>query len=127
MDDEIVQKLDQLANFQAQKDYLGLQKKELIDQVLTPEIKARLEEIETEFAGRAEIVDANIQALEEEIKNELIKKGETVKGSFLSAVWCKGRVSWDTNALDGYARAHPEIIGFRKQGEPYVTIRKNGR
>jgi hypothetical protein len=39
----ISQKLDQLANYQAQKDYFALQKQELIDQFLTPEIKARLD------------------------------------------------------------------------------------
>jgi hypothetical protein len=122
--DEIIKKLDQLANFMAQRDVLGLQKQELIDQVLTPEIKARLEEIETEFAGRLEAVKTNIDLLEAEIRQEVLQHGSSVKGEFLRVSWHKGRVSWDTRSLDDYARQHPEVTAFRKQGEPYVSIQK---
>ena len=125
MSKEITEKLDRLANFYAQRDVLDLQKQELIDEVLTPEIKARLEEIEAEFAGKVEAVDANIRALEEEVKEDVTLYGASVRGSFLRAVWNKGRVTWDTNAMEGYASSHPEILSFRKQGEPYVSIRKS--
>jgi hypothetical protein len=101
-----------------------LQKKELIDQVLTPEIQARLDEIEAEFAGKIEAVDANIAALEDEIRQEALRQRTSVKGSFLRVVWHKGRISWDTKSLDEYARSHPEVTAFRKQGEPYVSIVK---
>jgi hypothetical protein len=57
MKDKISQQLDQLANYQAQRDYLALQKKELIDRILTAEIKARLEEIEAEFSGKLDVVE----------------------------------------------------------------------
>jgi len=108
----------------AQRDVINLQKQELIDQVLTPEIKARLEEIEAEFGGRTEAVEANIAALETEIRQEVLQHGSSVKGAFLRVNWHKGRVTWDTNSLDDYARQHPEIIAYRKQGEPYVSIQK---
>jgi hypothetical protein len=36
----------------------------------------------------------------------------------------KGRVSWDTKALDGYAVAHPEIEKLRIEGAPTVRIAK---
>ena len=49
--------------------------------------------------------------------------GETVKGDHLQAVWSKGRASWDDKALMGYTKAHPELLEFRKQGEPSVSIR----
>lgn len=124
MSGEIVNKLDQLANFMAQRDVLNLQKKELIDQVLTPEIRARLEEIEAEFAGKLEAVDANVATLEEEIRQEALRYGSSVKGTFLRVVWHKGRVSWDNKSLDVYAEMHPEIITFRKEGNPYVSIVK---
>lgn len=124
MTTEIAQKLDQLANFQAQRDVLEMEKKALIDQLIPPEIKARIEEIEEEFAGRKEVVDANIAALEAEIKNDVLRQGITVKSTFLRAVWHAGRVSWDTKALDAYAKARPEVLAFRKQGEPYVSITK---
>ena len=124
MADEINQKLDQLANYQAQRDYLALQKKELIDQILTAEIKARLEEIEAEFSGRLEVVDENITALEQEIREEVLNQGAAVRGTFLRAIWNQGRVTWDTKNMDRYALAHPEILRYRKQGQPFVTIRK---
>ena len=124
MSSEITNKLDQLANFQAQKDYFALQKQELINQVLTSEIKARLEEIEVEFADRLQAVNTNIAALENEIKQDVLAHGASVKGAFLRAIWNKGRVTWDTKAMDEFAISHPEVSGFRKQGEPYISISK---
>ncbi|HEX9616494.1 MAG TPA: hypothetical protein VGA03_03710 [Anaerolineales bacterium] len=124
MSSEITQMLDQLANFQAQRDVLNIQKRELIDQILTEEIKARLEEIEAEFGTRMEAVEENIALMEEEIKAEVINHGATVKGTFLRAVWNRGRVSWDTRGIERYAQSHPEVLGFRKQGMPYVSITK---
>ena len=123
---ELSEKLDQLANFQAQRDVLELQKKELMDQILPPEVKARLEEIEAEFSPRKEAVEANITTLEAEIKDEVLRHGQTVKGTFLRVVYHAGRISWDNKALATYAQSRPEILKFRKQGEPYVSITKVG-
>ncbi len=122
MTDDIRSKLDQLANFQAEKEVLQLEKKELIDQILTPEIRARIAEIEAEFEPRLEVVDLKIAALEEEIKQDVLQNGASVRGSFLRAVWNKGRVTWDTKGMDDYSIGHPEILTFRKQGQPYVSI-----
>lgn len=122
MPPSVNEKLDQLANYQAEKDVLQLQKQELIDQILTAEIKARLDEIEAEFAPRVAAVEENIAALEEEIKADVLKNGETIRGTFLRAVWYRGRVSWDTKSMDEYALYHPEVIRFRRQGQPYVSI-----
>jgi hypothetical protein len=120
----ITEKLDRLAEFHAQRDVLSMDKQSLIDQVLTPEIKARLVEIEAEFSEKAEAVNANIATLEAEIKADILAHGESVKGQHFQAVWSKGRVSWDDKGLSGYAKAHPELLEFRKQGEPSVSIRR---
>jgi hypothetical protein len=124
MSTDISQKIDQLANFQAQRDVLELQKQALIDQLIPPEIKARIEEIEAEFGGKRQAVDENISELENELKAEVIRHGASVKGSFLRVVYHTGRVTWDTKSLEAYARARPEVMEFRKQGEPYVVIQK---
>ncbi len=124
MPTDITQKLDQLANFQAQRDVLELEKQALIDQAIPPEIKARLEEIEAEFAGKRETVDANIAALDTEIRDEVLRQGTTVKSTFLRVVYHPGRITWDTKRLDAYARARPEVLEFRRQGEPFVSIQK---
>jgi hypothetical protein len=124
MSTDISQKIDQLTNFQAQRDVLELEKQSLIDQLIPPEIKTRIEEIEAEFSGKREAVDEKITELESEIKEDVIRQGATVKGTFLRVVYHPGRVTWDTKSLDGYARSRPEILEFRKQGEPFVSIQK---
>jgi phage host-nuclease inhibitor protein Gam len=120
---EIKQKLDQLAEFHAQRDVAAMEKQRLIDEILTPEIKARIAEIEAEFAGKTEAVNENIAALEAEIKKDVAEYGASVKGSVLHAVFSKGRVSWDTKGLDGYIIDHPELAKFREEGKPSVSIR----
>jgi hypothetical protein len=116
-----VEKLDRLAELQAQREVNRLDKEQAIAKVLTPETKAKLADIEAEFATAA--IDSEAATLEAEIRAFVLAVGATVKGSHLMATWNKGRVSWDTKGLDGYAVAHPELATFRKEGEPSVTLR----
>ena len=119
---DLHEKLDRLANYQAEKEVLQIEKQQLLDQILTAEIRAHLAEIEAEFEPRLDAVEQNIAALEEEIKQDVLHEGATVRGTFLRAVWNKGRVTWDTKGMDNYAQLHPEILRYRKQGQPYVSI-----
>ena len=59
------------------------------------------------------------------IKEEVLTRGESIKGDPLSALWVKGRHTWDGKGLAGYAVAHPEIKAFEKVGQPSVTIKTN--
>ena len=120
---DIKQALDELANLRAASDAIALEKQALIDTILTQEIKEKIAEIDAEFAGKVEDVKEKADALEAEIRQAVIECGATVKGTFLQALWVKGRVSWDGKSLEGYMAAHPEIAAFRKQGEPSCTIR----
>ena len=122
-ENEIKLKLDQLAEFQSQRDVAMLEKQRLLDEVYSAEIKQRMAEIEAEFAGKTEAVNENIASLEAEIKQAIIAHGASVKGSVFHAVFAKGRVSWDTKSLEGYATAYPELLTVRKEGEPSVSIR----
>jgi hypothetical protein len=124
MQPDITQKLDQLANFQAQRDVLELEKQSLIEQLIPPEIKDRIAEIKAEFTGKREAVEDNIAALEADIREQVIRQGASAKSTFLRVVYHSGRVTWNTKSLDAYARARPEILEFRKQGQPFVTIQK---
>lgn len=119
-----IDKLDALDELQQQLILLGADKQALIDQVLTPEIRRKLDEIEDEFSDKSGAVLEKISDLENAIKQDVIAEGATVKGKYMMAVFTKGRVSWDTKALDGYAAAHPEVAQFRKEGAPSVSIRK---
>lgn len=120
-----IEKLNQLAEFHAAKQSAELAKQALIDQILTPEIRAKIAEIEAEFEAGTEAVHTKIAELEAEIKTDVIQAGATIKAEYMQAVYAKGRVSWDTKALDGYAAAHPEIAQFKKTGDPSVSFRFN--
>ncbi len=122
----IQQKLDALDDFQCQLDFLTIQKKELIDSILTPEIRQKLADIETEFSDKAQAVQENIEKLTNEIKADVLAGRETVKGSHSMAVWVKGRVTWDTKQLDSLIPLIPQLAKARKEGEPSVTIRHLG-
>ena len=118
------QKLDQLAELHRQMEALQKDKQKLIDQVLPPEVKARLDEIEAEFSQKGEAAQASIETLEKEIKAEVLSQGESVRGAVFQAVWNKGRQSWDSKGLASYADSHPDVLQFRKEGDPSVTIRR---
>jgi hypothetical protein len=123
MMNEVVTKLDRLADLQAQADVIRMRFNDLRDGVMTPEIKQALADIDAEERTTLEAVNEGIGKLTADVKDDVVKAGASVKGKYLQAVWMKGRVSWDTKALDGYAAGHPEIAQFRKEGEPSVSIR----
>lgn len=99
------------------------EKQTLIDSVLTPEIKAKIAEIEAEFEPKLSAIQAHKSELETAIKQYVLFEGATIKGDYHQFVYTKGRVSWDTKALDGYAAAHPEIAQFKVVGDPSVSVR----
>ena len=120
----IQEMLDQLAEYQAQRALLDVKRQELVNEVYTPEIQARLTEIDIEFAPLFNAVDENINALTDNIKAEVIATGASVKGAHLQAVYTKGRVSWDTKIIEGLAVVFPDLEKARKIGDPSVSIRK---
>ena len=117
-------KLDRLAQVRAEKDLLRIKKQELIDSVLTHEIKTKIKAIDIEFEPIFDIANRAAADLEVEIKKEVIAKKEAVKGKLLQGSYSKGVRSWDLDKLDGYAVAHPEINQFKKPAKPSVSIRK---
>lgn len=123
---DIKQALDQLAEYDAQLVALRLREEELIA-ALTPtipdEIKNQINDVHAEFAQQRSGAESNAAELKEQIKKEIIAKGESVKGTRLNAIYVKGRVTWDSKAIEGYAVGHPELFAFKKEGEPSVTFR----
>lgn len=121
MEEEIRQQLYRLAELQAHRDVVLLEKQSLIDEVLTPEILARLAEIDEEFSDKIAAINAEAEALEAEIKQGVIGHGATVKGVHLQAVYARGRYSYSETPKAGY---EPCSV-YRRLGEPSVTIRKS--
>ena len=123
----ITNMLNELSEIYAAQVATTLAKQELIDQVITPKIKAAIAEIESEFAANIEVATRRAGELEATIKAAVIGEGKTVKGDYLQAVFAKGRTSWDTKALEGYSAAHPEIERFKTTGQPSISIRAVGK
>jgi len=121
---KIVTMLDALAEMQAERDLLASDKQRMIEDAISPAEVVKALADEAEFAMKGEGLQANITELDAAVKAQVLAHGDKVRGMHLQAVWTKGRVSWDTKALDGYAAAHPEIAQFRTTGEPSVSIRK---
>ena len=86
-------------------------------------IQDELDAISAEFTPRLTAASDKFTALEAQIKDAVKAQGKTEKGDRWQFVYTKGRVSWDTKALDGYAAAHPELAQFKTEGEPSVSIR----
>lgn len=121
----IQMKLVQLRELDAHLDVIKMDKRTAVETVLAVEIRLKLAAIDTEFDEISESIRSTIAGLEMEIKSLVLKAGaSTKKGEGYGASYIKGRVSWDTKALDGYAAAHPEIDQFRKVGAPSVRINK---
>jgi hypothetical protein len=121
---EIAQKLDQLAKLYSSIDKLKEEKKQIINNLLTPEIILQIEEVDAEFETKEKGISANIENLEEEIRADALQFGQSVKASGFLATWSKGRTTWDNKGLAEYSISHPEIIKFKKEGEPIISIRK---
>lgn len=88
------------------------------------QLEQRKREIADEFSAKAGAVDANIKALTDAIKQAVKDEGKTCKGKVFQAVYVKGRVTWNTDMLDGMVIAFPALEKARKVGEPSVTLRK---
>ncbi len=86
-------------------------------------VQAELEALEVEYQPLFESVEARVKTLDSEIRADMLQYGASVKGAHLHAIFSRGRVSWDTEQLDQYALKHPEIVQFRKQGEPIISLR----
>jgi len=122
-DNYIATMLDELASAQAKRDVIAMNKQAAIDAVMTDEIRAKLAEIDANYDPVDHEALEDIERLTRQVKETVIASGATCKGTFLQAVYMKGRTSWDGKALEGFSAAHPEILTFRTIGEPSVSIR----
>lgn len=77
-------------------------------------VQVDLDALQDEYQPLIDAAQSKLSELESNAKTAVIARGESVKIDGLSISFVKGRVSWDTKALDGYAAAHPEIEQFCK-------------
>ena len=124
MEETIKVQLDLLAEAQSQRDLLSVDKQNLIETVLTPEVKAKISDIDAEFLDQFIALDKRIAELNSGIKSSVLAHGSSVKGSILHAIWSKARASWDLKKFDEYALTNPEILSLREMGKPSVSIKR---
>ena len=116
--------LDSLSRTNALLDELEKERDNKISDCIPPEVQARIDDIGDEYEALMTGPQKAASKLRELIKKDVLEHGSTVKGEHIMAVWNKGRESWDTKALKGYAAAHPDVLQLKKVGKPSVTIRK---
>jgi uncharacterized protein YifE (UPF0438 family) len=86
-------------------------------------VREQLDAVDVEFAMRlAEAADAAATA-EAAFRDIVLRTGKNVNAAGVRAIYNAPRISWDTEKLEVYAEAHPEVLAFRKLGKPFVTVR----
>ena len=115
-------KLNRLSALQDQREVTRMDHDAKIAALLEP-LAVQLAQLNAARDDDLSSFDDAIAALTDDVKADVLAHGETVRGARLMAVWVKGRTSWDSKRLAGYAVAHPEIDSFRSVGESSVTLR----
>jgi hypothetical protein len=120
--EHVAAKLERLTNLRGAADVARLDYEAKRAEILK-KIQADLDALDSEYKPILESADENIAALENEIKTDVLLYGESISGGSYRASYTQGRVSWDNEGMNRYAAAHPDVIQFRKQGNPIVTLR----
>jgi len=121
----VAAKLERLSNLHEAQDAARLDYEARRKSILE-KVQAELDALEVEFQPLLDAVGESIEGLESEIRTDVMLRGESVRGGAFSAVYTKGRVTWDSRGIESYAEKHPELLKFRKEGAPGVTLRLSG-
>lgn len=120
--EHVAEKLERLSNLRGAAEVARLnyesKQKEILKQV-----QAELDALDFEYKPVLEAADENIATLENEIKTDVLLYGESISGGMYRASYTQGRVSWDSAGMAKYAASHPDVLQFRKQGQPIVSLR----
>ena len=120
--EHVAEKLERLTNLRGAADVARLDYEAKRAEILR-KIQADLDALDSEYRPVLEAAEENIAALENEIKTDVLLYGETVSGGSYRATYSQGRVSWDNEGITKYAVSHPDVLQFRKQGNPIVSLR----
>ena len=90
---------------------------------LPASVRKALAANEARFAPELATVQLGRTVLESDIKTAVLAHGASVQSAGIQAVYISGRVSWNDDALLGYASTHAELMAFRTLGTPSVSLR----
>src|SRR5512138_2188089 len=120
--EDVAGKLTRLADLRAALDLTRMDFESKRQDVLKT-VQAELDALESEYQPLMDAAEDNASALESEIKNDVLLTGQSVMTDVYQAIYVRGRVSWDNDGLGHYADQHPEVLRYRKEGNPSVTLR----
>lgn len=120
--EHVAAKLERLSNLRGAAEVARLDYEARRTEILK-QIQSELDALDSEYKPVLEAAEENISALENEIKTEVLLYGESISGGMYRASYTQGRVSWDNDGMAKYAASHPDVLQFRKQGQPIVSLR----
>ncbi|HEX9840947.1 MAG TPA: hypothetical protein VGA72_16475, partial [Anaerolineales bacterium] len=120
--EHVAEKLERLTNLRGAAEVARLNYEAKRAEILK-QIQAELDALDAEYNPVLDAAQENIAALENEIKTDVLLYGESISGGMYRASYTQGRVSWDNAGMTKYAAAHPDVLQFRKQGQPIVSLR----
>lgn len=94
---------------------------------LSPDDTARVQAIVQEFRAREAELKREIDATEAAVRAAVLETGASAVGTHLQASIMAPRITWDTKGMAAYATLHPDVLAYRKVGEPSVQIRARGQ
>ena len=120
--DQVAEKLERLSSLRNAAEFTRLDY-ETKRAAILKQVQPELDALEAEYQPVLERAEENFAALETEIRTDVLLCGESVSGGMYRACYSLGRVSWDNDGMTRYAASHPEVLQFRKQGQPVVSLR----
>ena len=119
---EILIKLEELTEVRAAAEVTRLDYEARRAEILRA-VQAELDALDAEYQPLLDRANERAAELEIEVKQAVIEHGASVRGRVYHVVYNRGRVTWDTPKLEHYAETHPEVMVFRKEGEPSASLR----
>jgi hypothetical protein len=120
--EHVTEKLERLSNLRGAAEVARLNYEAKRAEILK-QIQAELDALDSEYEPVLDAAEENIAALENEIKTDVLLYGESISGGMYRASYTQGRISWDNEGMTKYAASHPDVLQFRKQGQPAVSLR----
>jgi hypothetical protein len=117
---DVLSLLEMLADLLAQQ--LAIRQAQAV--ALPARVQQQLAAVEARFAPELAAVAAELALVEQQVRAAVLEHGASVKGARVHAIFLAGRVTWNTDKLEGFAAIHPAVLSLRSVGKPSVTIRK---
>jgi hypothetical protein len=118
---DLLAKMDDVANRETHLDLLISERETLKKSVIPSEVQMELDGIDFEFQEKIKPFEDDIKVRKDQLQALLKENAKPLKSEFYTYSYSPPKSEWDTNALDGYATGHPEILWMRHDGEKPTT------